>query len=135
VPASVFPVSNAHCTLLCQEFASASVSTFKACRARLDCQLVHEVLIAFYEAVTERVLGRTYALQTYPEYLAFILAPLSSRPGPLPFLPLPTPTPYLLSHPSLSESLSLFFLFLPLSPACDRPQAPAMVLVVLRVTF
>jgi hypothetical protein len=45
--------------------ASASVSAFKACRARLYRQSVHEVLIAIYEAVTERVLGRTYALQAY----------------------------------------------------------------------
>jgi hypothetical protein len=35
---------------------------------------VHEVLIAIYEAVTERALGRTYALQAYPEYRAFFLA-------------------------------------------------------------
>jgi hypothetical protein len=43
-------------------------------QARLYRQSVHEVLIAIYEAVTERVLGRTYALQAYPEYRAFFLA-------------------------------------------------------------
>jgi hypothetical protein len=46
VPSSVFPVSDAHCP--------ASVSAFKARRARLHRQSVHEVLIALHEAVTER---------------------------------------------------------------------------------
>jgi hypothetical protein len=52
-----------------------------ACRALLYCQLVHEVLIAIHEAVTECVLGKMYALQAYPEYLAFFLTLLSSWPG------------------------------------------------------
>jgi hypothetical protein len=61
VPSSVIPVSDAHCS------TSASVSSFKACRALVYRHLVHENLIAVYdsEAVTERVLGRTYALQAY----------------------------------------------------------------------
>ena len=66
--------------------ASASVSEargaafrVKALGARLGLYrqsppAVHEVLIAIYEAVTERALGRTYALQAYPEYRAFFLA-------------------------------------------------------------
>jgi hypothetical protein len=56
-PSSVFPVSHARCS------ASESVPTFKAFRALLYRQSIHEVLIAIYEAVTERALGRTYALQ------------------------------------------------------------------------
>jgi hypothetical protein len=104
VPSSAFTASDAHCS------ASASVSALKACRARLSRQSVPEVLIAIHEAVTERVLGRTYALQAYPEYRAFSLAPpsSSSRPGLLPSLPLPLPTPPP-SSSSLSLSLSLFF--------------------------
>ena len=86
VSSSVVPVTDV------QQSASASVSAFKACRARLYRQSVHEVLIAIYEAVTERVLGRTYALQAYPEYRAFFHAPASSRPGLLPCRPLPTPS-------------------------------------------
>jgi hypothetical protein len=97
VPSSVFPVPEAHCS------ASASVSAFKACRARLYRQSVHEVLIAIYEAVTERVLGRTYALQAYPEYRAFFLALPTSRPGLLPSWPLPIHDPPL-SSSSLSSS-------------------------------
>ena len=97
VPSSVFPVSEVHCS------ASASVSAFKACRARLYRQSVHEVLIAIYEAVTERVLGRTYALQAYPEYRAFFLALPTSRPGLLPSWPLPIHGPPL-SSSSLSSS-------------------------------
>jgi hypothetical protein len=95
LPSSVFPVSDAHCS------AFASVSSFKACRARLYRQLVHEVLIAIYEPVTERALGRTYALQAYPAYLAFFLVPLSSRPSIMPSLPLPTPDPLSPLLPSL----------------------------------
>jgi hypothetical protein len=125
VPSTVFPVSNAHCS------ASASLSAFKACRARLYRQLVHEVLIAVYEAVPERVLGRTYALQAYPEYRAFFLASISSRPGLLPSLLLPTPDPLLPS--SSIASPSPLPLLLPLSPTSDLP--PALVLVVLRVMF
>ena len=34
-------------------------------------QSVQEVLVAIYEAVTERVFGRTHALQMYPEYEEF----------------------------------------------------------------
>jgi len=86
VPSSAIPISDPQCS------ASASDSAFKACRARLYLQSVHEVLIAIYEAVTERVLGRTYALQSYPEYRAFFHAPLSSRPDLLPSLPLPPPS-------------------------------------------
>ena len=106
LPSSVFPVSDAHCSAS----ASASVSAFKACRARLYRQSVHEVLIAIYEAVTERVLGRTYALQAYPEYRAFFLALPTSRPGLLPSWPLPIHGPPLssssLSHSSPSPSSS-----------------------------
>jgi hypothetical protein len=98
VPSSVFPVSDAHCS------ASAYLSAFKACRARRYRQLVHEVLITVYEAVPERVLGRTYALQAYPEYRAFFLAPISSRSGLLPSLPLPTPDPHLASSSITSPS-------------------------------
>jgi hypothetical protein len=47
-PHQFFPVSDAHGS------ASASVSAFKACMARLYRQSVHEVLIAIYEAVTKR---------------------------------------------------------------------------------
>jgi hypothetical protein len=99
VPSSVFPVSEAHCS------ASASVSAFKACRARLYRQLVQEVLIAIYEAVTERVLGRTYVLKAYPEYRAFFLALRlpTSQPGLLPSWPLPIHGPPL-SSSSLSSS-------------------------------
>jgi hypothetical protein len=57
--------------------ASASISSFKTCRAQLYSQSVHEVLIAIYEAVTERDLGRSYAPQAHPEYQAFFLALLS----------------------------------------------------------
>ena len=105
VPSSVIPVTDAHCS------ASASVSAFKACRARLYRQSVHEVLIAIYKAVTERVLGRTYALQAYPEYRAFFLALPASRPGLLPFWPLPSPGPHLSSssRPSQSSSPSSSF--------------------------
>ena len=95
VPSSVIPISDPQC------LASASDSAFKACRARFYRQSVHEVLIAIYEAVTERVLGRTYALQSYPEYRAFFHAPLSSRPDLLPFLPLQPP-----SSPTHSPPLS-----------------------------
>jgi hypothetical protein len=111
VPSSVFPVSGAHCLPL-----HLFPLSFKACRARLYRQLVHEVLIAVYEAVAERVLRRTYALQAFPEYhcQAFFLAPLSSLSGlpslPSPPLPRGDPRPpSLLFLPSLSESLSLFF--------------------------
>ena len=100
VPSSVIPVSDV------QYSASASVSAFKSCRARLYRQSVQEVLLAIYEAVTERVLGRTYALQAYPEYRAFFSAPTPTRPGLLPSLPLPTPSslPPSPSDPPLSSS-------------------------------
>jgi hypothetical protein len=122
---SVFPVSDAHCS------ASASVYAFRACRARLSSyrQSVHEVLIAFYEAITERVLSRTYALQAYPEYRAFFLALLSSRSGLLPSLPLPLPNPFS-PLPDFPLRVPLPLL-LPFSPASDRP--PALVLVVFNV--
>ena len=103
VPSSVIPVSDAQCS------ASASYSPFKACRARLYRQSVHEVLIAIYEAVTERVLGRTYALQAYPEYRAFFRAPLPSRADLQPSLPLLNP-----SSPPLSPLSSS-----PLPFACE----------------
>jgi hypothetical protein len=125
-PSSVFPVSDAHCS------ASASISTFKACRARLYRQSVHEVLIAIYEAVAERVFGWTYALEAYPEYRAFFLAPPSYRPGLLPSMPLLTSEPPLSSSslPSPSPSPSLSRL-----RVTGQVRPPAMVLVALRVTF
>jgi hypothetical protein len=71
---------------------------------------------AFYEAVrvTERVLGRTYALQAYPEYRACFLALPSSRPGLLPSLPLPTPDAPLLF---LSSLQGFFYQALPVEGA------------------
>ena len=41
-------------------------------------QSVQEVLVAIYEAVTERVFGRTHALQMYPEYDDALAASLSN---------------------------------------------------------
>jgi hypothetical protein len=70
---------------------------------------------------SERVLGRTNALRAYPEYRAFFLALLSSRPGLLPSLPLPTPDP--LRSPSFPLRVPLP-LHLPLSPASYRSPAP-----------
>jgi hypothetical protein len=95
------------------------VSALKACRTPLFGQSVHEVLIAIYKVITERVLGRTYALQAYPEYWASFLALSSSRPGPgrarlpSPALsasadPRPPKVPHL-SFSSLSLSLSLLY--------------------------
>ncbi len=124
VPSSVFPFPDAHCS------ASASVSAFKACRARLYRQLVHEVLIAIYEAVTERVLGRTYAFQAYPSIgLSFSLR---FHLG-LPFCPPCLCRPQTLFSPISPSPLRVPLPFpFPFSLACDRP--PALVLVVLRVT-
>jgi hypothetical protein len=62
VPRSVNLVCDAH-----SGSASSSDSTFKVYRARLYRQSVHEVLTAVYKEATERVLGRIYALQAYPD--------------------------------------------------------------------
>jgi hypothetical protein len=94
VPSSVFTVSTAHCS------AYASFPAFKACRAQLHRQSVHEVLIALYEAVTERTTD--LGLASFPECPAL---PASADPRPLSLLVLP----------SLSESLSIF-----LSLSCLR---------------
>jgi len=84
-------------------------------------QSVQEVLVAIYEAVTERVFGRTHALQMYPEYEDFfrslslpwqpVFRPVASNstsppPSPpppthLPSIPPLTPLPDLLPHPPL----------------------------------
>ena len=44
---------------------------YKQYRRIIYHQSVQEVLVAIYEAVTERVFGRTHALQMYPEYEEF----------------------------------------------------------------
>jgi hypothetical protein len=53
------------------------------------------------------IVSRTYALQAYPEYLAFFLALPASRPGLLPSLPLLTLSSSSLPSPSPSSSPSL----------------------------
>ena len=40
-------------------------------RQRFFRQSVQEVLVAIFERICERVFGRTFALQSYPEYLDF----------------------------------------------------------------
>ena len=64
-------LSSAHTVSAAVFEESVSVSNFKGCRARLFRLSVQEVLIAIYEAVNERVFGRTHALQAYPEYRDF----------------------------------------------------------------
>ena len=88
---------------------TGSGSQFKVCRARLYRQSVQEVLIAIYEAVNERVLGRTSALQAYPKYRAFFHAPLPARPLLPPVPPAPSsplaPLPAETGRASLSRAL------------------------------
>ena len=93
---------------------SGSVSNFKRCRARLFRLSVQEVTLAIYEAVTERVFGRTYALQAYPDYRTFFRAPPPSPPGPL---SLSSSFPLSSSHPPPSDS------FPPLPPC---PLGPSL---------
>ena len=51
-------------TPLCSNLTNAGVNSFFR-------RAVQEVLVAFFEGVCERVFGRTFALQSYPEYLEF----------------------------------------------------------------
>jgi hypothetical protein len=82
---------------------------------------VHEVLIAIYEAVNERVLGRTYVLQAYPEYQAFFFSAfILARPPALPASAKPQPPSHLFLSSGVSPLPLLHQVHL-LSPASDRP--------------
>ena len=102
------------------EEAAPQIQTFKRLRQNFFRQSSQEVLISILEGVCERVFGRTFAMQSYPEYPDFFrrlsvpwspsflhLAPGSSPPvsppgSPLP--PVPSPPPVSPSVPSSSGS-------------------------------
>jgi hypothetical protein len=122
VPSSVLPVSNAHCS------ASAFDSIFKACRALLCYQIVHDILIRIYEAVISvSFAGPMLFKHILSIGLSFLLCfhlGLAACPSWSPCLCRP-PTP--LSSSSLrSQSPSPSLLHL--SPARDLP--PAIVLLI-----
>ena len=104
---SVIPIMDTQCS------ASASDSAFKACRARVPLSAVStwgldfHIWAYYYEPVTERVtvLGRTEALQSFPEYWACFHTPISSWPDLLPSLPLLSPS----SPPSPPSPQSLLW--------------------------
>ena len=51
-------------------------------RQRYFRQSVQEVLVAIFEGVCEQVFGRTFALQSYPEYLDIFRRSVCCSVGP-----------------------------------------------------
>ena len=97
------------------DHAAPQIQTFKRLRQKFFRQSTQEVLVAILEGVCERVFGRTYAMQSYPEYSQFF-ARLSVpwRPSFLPSAPGQSP----LSSPCLSPSSPS------LPPPSSNPRSP-----------
>jgi hypothetical protein len=107
------------------EGAAPQIQTLKRLRRNFFRQSSQEVLITISEGVCERVFGRTFTMQSYPEYPDFFRRPsvpwcpsfLRSAPGSIRSVsPALSPHPPAPSHPPLSPST-------PSSSAPPRPCA------------